>query len=540
MAQGRKVISLIPTVKGVHKGMPANAAPDLTAPDLRNVLGISTLEQKRTLAKRDGTVKAFRNAAGGGGGSRITGLGTALRAAGQTQEQAGVYVPFLEAWAGYPYPYQANFSGFFTTADLLGQWIRYSKKGTDYGANAYQGGATLPGEWIGAVRGGGYPDHLQLRSTFGTYDNIGVVRAWDGGNDLTVTQDCYPRAGAVDFVHCTNFGPAIRGHPAFGYFVWAYLARQSENVVRLRIEGVRGNATETLAESADLTLSGGATRSDNCQIHLEGTSVALRATLTWPDVFGTTQTTVGVASTFGVKTAWVEFTGAAGTFIAGEEVTQATSGAKGRVLQRVQSAAAGYLQVYVTSGTFDGTHGLTGGTSGATATAARVSTINNARCGVNWRNPGTSVPGSENGFYYRRCIQAGGSDRRITDPEVIAEALGSFQMQGGRYQIPPNWESYLVDGNAGQVTRIYAGQAGYSSNTRPGAPCIDTTNHYVLDGDATASSTASRFKRTSIMTIDLWGSTPPTENYQLRGKLRAVTSGEDNGFGFGFMFKNLH
>ena len=540
MARGRKVISLIPTVKGVHKGMPANAAPDLTAPDLRNVLGISTLEQKRTLAKRDGLRRTFTNPAGGGAGSQITGLGTALRAAGQTPEQNGSYIPFLEAWAGYPYPPSANFQGFYNTADLRGNWVRYSKKSADYGANAWQGGATLPGEWIGAVRGGGYPDHLQLRSQFATYDNIGVARAWDSGNDLTATLDCYPRAGAVDFVHCTNAGPAVRGHPALGYYVWAYLVRVGENIVRLRIEGVRGNASETLAESSDITLSGGATRSDNCQIHLEATSVALRATLTWPDEFGTTQTVVGVSSTFGVKTAWVEYTGAAGAFQGGEKVTQATSLAEGRVIQRVQSGAAGYLQVYVTSGTFDGTHVITGATSGATATAARVSTVSNGRCMLNVKSPGTSVPGSEGGYYYRRFVMASGADRRVTDPEIIAEALGTFQMQGGRYQIPPDWESYLIDGNALQVTRVYAGQSGYSSNTRPGVPSIDTVNDYVLDGDATGSATASRFKRTSLMTIQLWGTTPPTELYQPRGKLRAVAAGEDNGFGFAFLLKNLH
>lgn len=65
------------------------------------------------------------------------------------------------------------------------------------------------------------------------------------------------------------------------------------------------------------------------------------------------------------------FTGAfTGTFVLGETVTQATSGATGVVLAISTSPTA--LVLKSVTGTFDATHVLTGGTSGATATATSV------------------------------------------------------------------------------------------------------------------------------------------------------------------------
>lgn len=322
--------------------------------------------------------------------------------------------------------------------------------------------------------------------------------------------------------------------------MWAYLARQSENVVRLRVEGVRGVNTQTIAESADITLSGTQALVSDCQIRLDATSAAVRATLTWPSVLGTSTVVAGDTSSFGVTTTWVAFTGAAGTFQA-EKVTQATSGAEGYILQRVQSGAAGFLQVYTTTAAaFDASNTLTGATSGATATASGVSTVKNQRQGVNFRNPGTSVPPAESGYYYRRITRVSGADRKQPEPEVIAEMLGGYQAQGGRYQIPPNFDCFYIKGDAPLVYRLQASTAGYTSNTRPSVPSVDTMNDYVLDGDDSPSSTASRFKRTSLATIEVWDTSPPTESLACRAKLRDVLSTEDDGVGFAFMLGNLH
>lgn len=60
-----------------------------------------------------------------------------------------------------------------------------------------------------------------------------------------------------------------------------------------------------------------------------------------------------------------------GTFIRGEIVTQATSGATGEIIGYVLNAAgnSGWVVIVPQTGTFDGTHTITGGTSNATVTA---------------------------------------------------------------------------------------------------------------------------------------------------------------------------
>lgn len=64
-------------------------------------------------------------------------------------------------------------------------------------------------------------------------------------------------------------------------------------------------------------------------------------------------------------------TASSGTFLRGEIVTQATSGATGELLGYVLNAAgnSGWMVIMPQTGTFDGTHQLTGATSGATVTA---------------------------------------------------------------------------------------------------------------------------------------------------------------------------
>lgn len=68
----------------------------------------------------------------------------------------------------------------------------------------------------------------------------------------------------------------------------------------------------------------------------------------------------------------VYFTGLTGTFVLGETVTQTISSATGIVLaQSTVGVTLGSI-----TGTFDATHLLTGGTSGATATASALVTNN--------------------------------------------------------------------------------------------------------------------------------------------------------------------
>jgi hypothetical protein len=66
-----------------------------------------------------------------------------------------------------------------------------------------------------------------------------------------------------------------------------------------------------------------------------------------------------------------------GTFLHGEQISQATSGATGELVGYVINAAAnsGWMVVLPRTGTFDGTHVITGATSGATVTATSYNLI---------------------------------------------------------------------------------------------------------------------------------------------------------------------
>ena len=66
---------------------------------------------------------------------------------------------------------------------------------------------------------------------------------------------------------------------------------------------------------------------------------------------------------------------ATGTFIRGEPVTQASSGATGEMVGYVfDTTNAGWAIIMPRTGTFDATHVITGGVSGATVTSAGVKT----------------------------------------------------------------------------------------------------------------------------------------------------------------------
>lgn len=539
MAKRSRRIPMAPSLKGNDQGGPAYAQPDLTMPDSLNLVTKPAgpgIGGRKRFGKRDGTLKVFDNAVGNG--APITGLAASTRAGQDVQQTRGTYIPFVDAFTSYNFAPPA-YQGYLLANELLGNWVRCSKKPAEQGVNGWQGESTLTTgntlAWIGAVNGNGIPNHLQLRSTFADGYDIGAAIGWDTSNDLTIAQDCFRRARSIDLVDCHNVGPFVRGHPACGYFVWAYLARVAENQVRLTIEAMLGATQTTLAQSALLTLSGRAVRSSNCQIRLQATTVSLEATLEWADEPDISGTRIGASTTIGYQTQWVSFTGAAGTFVLGEEVTQATTAAKGRVLQRVQSGAVGFLQLYVTAKAFThaGAYGLSQSPSGATATTNKVSDAwENRRGGVWFKNPATSYPSNEDG-YYRRIIRATTGKRVVAEPELIGEAFGTSKMQGGaRYQLIPNWASYRIDGNAGTANVIISGTNGYSSDTAPDAPVIDTVDQVIL-GNAVGPPI------TDFMTIDVWKTTPPDEHLTVRQRMRDITSTEDDRNGMVFCLDNL-
>lgn len=532
------VIDFKPPVKGIDESLPARAQADLTCPDALNVRGLPSLSNDLTVGKRDGYGRAFNNAAGGGGGQPGTGLATALRASSTAPTTIGTYVPVVERWSGYAI--DTPYSGFLIGTDLRGKYVRVSRSPTDYGADFWRGSTVPPSESIVLVRSGSSfaVNHASFLSPFtGTpkYD-IGLWSVYNTSNDVTITLNCFPRARSVDFVECHNIGPTVRGTPDASYYVWAYLERQSENTVRIKIESVEANVQTTIAVGDNLTLPGSNSLSNNCSIRLVATATGLEARLLWPDVFGTTEYKVSAASSRGAFTAFVEYNTFAGTpFVAGEVITQAGSGATGIVMEDVDSGTTGILRLWVTSGTFATSGGLTGGTGGGTASTTNARQIENARGGVMFRNPATSFPGSEPG-YFRRVSGLDFSELQPPSPEVVAELLGTQTATGiSRYYIPPGWVTVDIDSTAlgQQIYRAVGGQTGLSSATAFRSPQIDDVENVVL-GTNTARGT-----KTAFATIEAWRATPPDEHLAVEFRLRDIGAGEEDTGGAVFCIEDL-
>ncbi len=537
MADG--VIDLKPPVKGVDESLPARAQADLTCPDAQNVRGTPSLSDDLTVGKRDGYAKAFTNAAGGGAGAPGSGLIAALRASSTSPSTAGNYVPVVERWSGYQI--DTDYSGFKIGTDLRGEYVRFSRKvGAEYGANGWQGSTVPPNTSIVLVRTGSQftVTHAAALSNFADSYGLGFASTFNTSNDMQIQLYCYPRARAAnDFIECHNVGPFVRGHPNLGYYVWAYLERTAENEVRLVIESVEGAAVTNIATGSSISLGGGATLSNNCQIRLVATQTGIEARLNWPDVLGTEEVKVSAASTRGANTAYVAYsTLAVSTFRAGEVVTQATSGATGIVLEDVTDSTTGYLVLWVTSGTFNGTNNLTGGTSGTTATATGVVTTPNARAGWFFKSPASSFPGSEPG-YFRRVTGMDFAKLVPPEPEVIAEILGTnTQVGAARYYMPPNWEGIDIDvtQTGTELTRVIGGTEGFSTNTAQRVPMVDDQADVVLGPNTNPAN------RSGLLSIELWATTPPDEFYEVEVRLRDVNATEDDRVGAFFFGENLH
>lgn len=535
-----RILDFKPPIKGIDRSLPDRSAPDLTCADGGNARGEPSLANDKTVGKRDGYGRAFTNAAGGGAGQPVTGLTTALRASSTSPTTAGSYVPVVERWSGYQI--DTAYSGFLIGTDLRGEYVRFSRKvGTDYGTLGWQGSTVPPNTSIVLVRTGSQftVTHAAALSNFTDSYGLGFASTFNTSNDMQVQLYCYPRARAAnDFVECHNVGPFVRGHPNLGYFVWAYLERTAENEVRLVIESVEGAAVSNIATGSSIVLGGGATLSNNAQIRLVATATGIEARLNWPDVLGTEEVKVSAASTRGANTAYVAYsTLAVSTFRAGEVVTQATSGATGIVLEDVTDSTTGYLVLWVTSGTFDGTNNLTGGTSGTTATATGVVATPNARAGWFFKSPASSFPGSEPG-YFRRVTGMDFSKLVPPEPEVVAEILGTnTQVGAARYYMPPNWEGIDINVAAGagiELFRLYGGTMGFSTATAQRCPMVDDTLNVILGPNLTPLT------RSGLLTIELWATVPPTEFYEVEVRLRDVNSTEDDRIGAFFFGEELH
>lgn len=532
-------IDFPPPVKGIDESLPARAQGDLTCPDALNACSVPTLSGNLTVGKRDGFGRAFINAAGGGSGAPGSGLVAALRASSTAPTVVGNYQPVVERWTGYQI--DTAYSGFLIGTNLRGEYVRFSRKvGADYGTPGWQASSVPPDNSIVLVRSGSSftVNHASALSDFADVYGIGLASTFNTSNDMTLQFNSYPRArDAADFIEAHNVGPFVRGHPNLGYYVWAFLDKTAENEVRLTIQSVEGASVNTIATGSAITLPGSATLSNNQRIRLVATTTGLEARLTWPDVLGTEEVVVSAASARGAFTAYVAYsTLAVSTFQAGEVVTQATSGATGIVLEDVTATTTGYLVLWVTSGTFNGTNGLTGGTSGATATATGTVATANARAGWFFKNPSTSFPGTEPG-YFRRISGMDFSKLVPPEPEVVAEILKTNTLTGAaRYLMPPNWEGIDVDvtQTGAELYRIIGGTLGYSQATAPRVPSVDTIDRTLLGPNTSPTA------RSGLLTPELFATVPPTEFYEVETRLNDVNSSQDDRIGAFFFGENLH
>jgi hypothetical protein len=521
----------------VDQSLPKRAQADLTCPDARNVRGFPASAGAQTVGGRDGTAKAFINAAGGTTGVTITGLEVAVRAFNTSPTTIGTYQFVTDSFSDYSFP--TAYNGYTIGQELRGRYLRFSRSLTQWGATGWQGTASPPQTSITLVRGGGFPDHLSALSNFADGYGLGLAVTEDTQNDVSITLNCYRRARSIDFVDCTNIGPFVRGHANLSGFVWAYLQRQGDdNSVKLVIVSVIGDDETQLAAGETTSLSGSSTISNNCTIRLQATSAGLTATWKWPDE--NIDQTVGVSSTVGVKTAHVKYNtlGGTGAFVLGDPITLGVSTATGVVLEDVYDGGTdGFLSIYVTSGTFAAGSLTTASGSGTTATAlSEIETRDNARGGWFFKSPATSVPGGEPG-YFRRVSNMQFAKLVPPVPEVVAEIYGTTEFSGaGRYLLPPNWEAYDLDvAQAGAgLYRVVAGQTGYSTNTASRVPLVDSTERVILGPNTT------RLTRSGLLTIEVWGTTPPTEHYDVEVRLRDIDGTVDDGIGAVFCMEDFY
>jgi hypothetical protein len=175
--------------------------------------------------------------------------------------------------------------------------------------------------------------------------------------------------------------------------------------------------------------------------------------------------------------------------------------------------------------------------SGTTATAlSEIETRDNARGGWFFKSPATSVPGGEPG-YFRRVSNMQFAKLVPPVPEVVAEIYGTTEFSGaGRYLLPPNWEAYDLDvAQAGAgLYRVVAGQTGYSTNTASRVPLVDSTERVILGPNTT------RLTRSGLLTIEVWGTTPPTEHYDVEVRLRDIDGTVDDGIGAVFCMEDFY
>lgn len=284
--------------KGVSKAEARGQQPEGTCPDALNVRGVSPRTRRKGGGSREGTLRAFINAAGqstaGPLGKRITGAVRCVRSWNETINPVGNYVNVVDDFTGYAVP--NNSGGFYSGTDFRGEYVIFSKVPTDTYATmnpstgSYPNGPFFPTQSTDP-RAAFRECRVDALPVSGSA-NYGLAINYATGNFCRLTirinptpfgtrGAAYPTPAAGQ---CTNLAVFVRGAANMRDFVCAYLVATATNVVQLRVETHSGGVVTTYTSSTTHNLSGAASLfASTLSLELVATASAIIFRVVWSD-----------------------------------------------------------------------------------------------------------------------------------------------------------------------------------------------------------------------------------------------------------------
>jgi hypothetical protein len=285
-------------IKGVSKADARGRQPDGTCPDALNVRGVSPRTRRRGGGSREGTIKAFINAAGqadaGPVGKRITGAVRCVRSWNEQINPAGNNVNVTDEFSNYALP--NNFNGFFSGTDFRGEYVVFSKNPSQAYATMnpstgiYPNGPFFPTQSTDprAAFKECRVDALPISGSA----NYGLAINYATSNRVRLTLRINPtpfgnRGASFPSLtpgQCTNLAVFVRGSANLGNFVCGYLVATSTNVVQLRVETHVAGTVTTYTSSQTHNLSGVASLfASTLSLELIATAGAIIFRAVWSD-----------------------------------------------------------------------------------------------------------------------------------------------------------------------------------------------------------------------------------------------------------------
>lgn len=190
-----------------------------------------------------------------------------------------------------------------------------------------------------------------------------------------------------------------------------------------------------------------------------------------------------------------------GTFVRGESVTQATSAATGELLGYVFDATNnGWIIIMPRTGTFDGTHVITGGISAATATATSVKKYTQEVC--IWKNAANGI----NGTVYWIMADASAESTSLFSNLAVSTPATATVAPGGNADFPASAIAILGTGNTNTSSTWFGNQTATAhvlvaaANATPGAGVSADGTSWIMQ--STTSGTPATSNLAGIFRLD--------------------------------------